>query len=328
MSSTAHPDAIAPIRQASRRLVRELGFMRGTLAGTDLSPSAAHALVEIGQHGGGLTASGLCELLMLEKSSVSRMLGKLVAGGLLREQASRSDARAKTLALTAAGRKVLAGIDRFATGQVAQALAYLPPAGGQAVAEGLARYADALQAARTGQPPNPLPAAGPAVEIHAGYRPGVIGRVAEMHAAYYGRTAGFGQFFEAQVASGIAAFTGRLEQPGNGLWTAVRAGTIAGHVAIDGQDLGPGKAHLRWFIMDDGLRGSGAGRRLLSEALGHCDRLGFAETHLWTFSGLHAARHLYEAHGFVLAEEKPGGRWGAQVLEQRFVRRAGPGLSL
>ena len=325
MSTAGLPDIIAPIRQASRRLVRELGFMRSTLAGTDLSPSAVHALVEVGQHGGGLTASGLCELLMLEKSSVSRMLGKLVAGGLLHEQASRSDARAKTLALTAAGRKVLAGIDRFATRQVAEALAHLPPAGDRAVAEGLAHYADALQAARTGQPTQRPHGGGPAVEIHAGYRPGVIGRVAEMHAAYYGPAAGFGQFFEARVASGVAAFTGTLDQPGNGLWTAVQAGAIVGHVAIDRHDLGPGKAHLRWFIVDDAVRGTGAGRRLLAGALAHCDQLGFAETHLWTFSGLHAARHLYEAHGFALAEEWTGTQWGSEVLEQRFVRPAGAG---
>ncbi|WP_342212198.1 hypothetical protein [Roseitalea porphyridii] len=39
---------IAHIRDASRRLVRELGFMQATLAGTDLSPSAVHAIIEIG----------------------------------------------------------------------------------------------------------------------------------------------------------------------------------------------------------------------------------------------------------------------------------------
>ena len=49
---------------------------------------------------------------------------------------------------------------------------------------------------------------------------------------------------------------------------------------------------------------------------------GFAETHLSTFAGLAAARHLYETRGFVLAEEKVGAQWGRELVEQRFVRRS------
>lgn len=43
---------------------------------------------------------------------------------------------------------------------------------------------------------------------------------------------------------------------------------------------------------------------------------------LWTFQGLLAVRHLYEAFGFVLSEERPGARWGEQVVEQCFTRPA------
>jgi GNAT superfamily N-acetyltransferase len=67
-------------------------------------------------------------------------------------------------------------------------------------------------------------------------------------------------------------------------------------------------------------RGRGLGRRLLARALAFCDAHGFERTQLWTFDGLHAARHLYEANGFVLAAKWPGMQWGAPVQEQRFVR--------
>lgn len=50
------------------------------------------------------------------------------------------------------------------------------------------------------------------------------------------------------------------------------------------------------------------------------DAKGFEETQLWTFNGLHAARHLYESHGFKLAEENLGNQWGSEILEQRFCR--------
>ncbi|NNF78437.1 MAG: GNAT family N-acetyltransferase, partial [Rhizobiales bacterium] len=82
-------------------------------------------------------------------------------------------------------------------------------------------------------------------------------------------------------------------------------------------------SHLRWFIVSDALRGTGVGRTLLGEALNFCDRQGFKETHLWTFKGLDAARRLYEANGFVLADEYWGDQWGKKVREQRFARPLG-----
>ena len=93
-----------------------------------------------------------------------------------------------------------------------------------------------------------------------------------------------------------------------------------GSIAIDGEDLGDGIAHLRWFIVSDALRGTGRGRVLLQDALNFCDERGFEETHLWTFEGLDAARRLYEENGFVLAEEYWGDQWGKKMREQRFIR--------
>ncbi|MDB5656415.1 MAG: MarR family transcriptional regulator [Tardiphaga sp.] len=148
MAGHASDLQIAEIRDASRRLVRELGFMRNTLAGTDLPPSAVHALIVIGARGS-LTAAELSEVLLLEKSSISRMLRKLIETGELAEKASDHDARAKLMSLTRKGRATLAGINRFAQNQVASALAHLDPAARRIVQQGLASYAGALEASRT-----------------------------------------------------------------------------------------------------------------------------------------------------------------------------------
>lgn len=158
------------------------------------------------------------------------------------------------------------------------------------------------------------------MKIVTGYRPGLIARATEMHALYYSRTSGFGQRFESVVAGGLAEFCDRLDKPCNEVWLAIQDGRIVGSLVIDGEDLGAGIAHLRWFIVDDGARGCGAGRKLLDAAMAFVDEKGFAETHLWTFAGLSAARHLYEAYGFECVEERPGSQWGSEVLEQRFVR--------
>jgi DNA-binding MarR family transcriptional regulator/GNAT superfamily N-acetyltransferase len=306
------PHAIDSIRATSRQLVRELGFMGGSFAGTDLSPSAVHALIEI--EAGGITARDLGARLRLEKSSVSRMLRKLVLSGDVEEGTGEAYARMKMLSLTVSGKRRIAEIHAFARAQVSDALARLKPGEDSTVLNGLRLYTDALAAKRDGR------FAFPPVKIASGYRPGMIGRITEMHALYYARTCGFGQRFESIVAEGLAEFCNRLEKPKNAIWTAVQSGAIVGSIAIDGEDMGPETAHLRWFIVDDSLRGSGAGRTLLSAALAFVDERAFAETHLWTFSGLLAARHLYETCGFTLVEERPGTQWGNEVLEQRFVR--------
>lgn len=309
------------IRAASRQMVRELGFMQATLAATDYPPSAVHAILEIGAQGS-MAASQLALVLGLEKSSVSRMVRKLVEAGELKETADGEDGRVKRLALTAKGRRTLAAIEAFGRQQVTAALDRMQPPQQQAVSRGLALYAQALQAHRQEEPlPAPVPAQ---IQVLPGYRPGCIGRIVEMHARFYARHAGFGVFFESRVASGLAEFASRLDKPCNQLWTALDGDRVVGSVAIDGEDLAKHpedrQAHLRWFILDDGLRGAGTGRQLLQQALAFCDQQAFEATQLWTFSGLDAARRLYESSGFTLAEEWPGQQWGETVTEQRFVR--------
>ena len=162
------------------------------------------------------------------------------------------------------------------------------------------------------------------IQISSGYRAGLIGRITHMHMAYYAPFAGFGQRFESVVAGGLASFCDRLHHPNNQIWLAIQDQQIVGSVAIDGEDLGNNTAHLRWFIMDDRVRGQGVGGQLLTQALQFVDAKEFEETQLWTFNGLHAARHLYESNGFKLAEENLGSQWGTEIMEQRFSRAAKP----
>jgi GNAT superfamily N-acetyltransferase len=163
-------------------------------------------------------------------------------------------------------------------------------------------------------------------EIVRGYVPGAIGRVAELHGTYYSLNWGFGLFFEAKVATELAAFLSRPEGACDGFWAVAQAGRIEGSIAIDGSrahDEDHAAAHLRWFIVSDALRGTGLGRRLLDAAVGFCRGRGYPRITLWTFEGLDAARYLYESAGFQLAEQRRGAQWGVEVNEQRFELRLG-----
>jgi len=153
----------------------------------------------------------------------------------------------------------------------------------------------------------------------AGYVPGAIGRVTELHASYYSKHWDFGLFFEAKVAAELSEFLRRFDADSDGFWTASRGGQVEGSITIDGTKAGTEGAHLRWFIVSDALRGLGAGNRLMEAAIGYCRQREYARVFLWTFQGLDAARHLYEKHGFRLAQEAEGKQWGKPVMEQRFV---------
>lgn len=158
-----------------------------------------------------------------------------------------------------------------------------------------------------------------AVDIVRGYQPGTIGRVAELHATYYHRHWDFGLFFEAKVATELSAFLQRYDETRDGLWTARTGGRIVGAIVLDGRHAATDGAHLRWFIVSEAVHGQGAGRALLESAVGFGRRKRYGRVFLWTFEGLHTARHLYESVGFRLVRQQEGVQWGKTVVEQYFV---------
>lgn len=152
----------------------------------------------------------------------------------------------------------------------------------------------------------------------SGYIPGAIGRITELHAAYYCNHAGFGLFFESKVAMEMSEFLTRFKEKQDGFWVAAAEEQIIGSIAIDGKNAGSKGAHLRWFIVDQAYQGQGIGDMLLGEAVDFCRGSGLRRVYLWTFTGLDAARHLYEKHGFVTCRENRGEQWGVVVTEQMF----------
>ncbi|KGD90027.1 MarR family transcriptional regulator [Achromobacter sp. RTa] len=321
--SQSRDKTIQDLREFSRKLVRELGFMRTSLAGSDLAPSAVHAIIEIGLQPG-IQARDLAAILRLDKSNTSRQVAKLESAGLLTREADAGDARSSRLYLSGAGRELRERIDQFATDQVSRALRRLAPADQESLIRFLSLYADALSK----ENPNTAQAAeagGIGQGIQEGYVPGCIGDVASLHARYHAQASGFGVYFERKVATELAEFAEGLPAAGKNLWLYLDGGRALASIVVDG-DLAARQAHLRWFIVDESLRGMGVGRALLERALAFADAH-YDETYLWTFKGLDAARHLYEAAGFGLAEASEGRQWGRVVTEQRFVRRnpeAGP----
>ena len=90
---------LAAQREGSRRLAQELRGIR-------LTPSQSEVLRILGDHGP-LSLTGLGELLVCESgNNPSRLVDRLVSGGLVERVVAADDRRQVTLSLTSAGREM------------------------------------------------------------------------------------------------------------------------------------------------------------------------------------------------------------------------------
>lgn len=161
---------------------------------------------------------------------------------------------------------------------------------------------------------SPSPAG--AVTLRTDLKSGDIGWIIYLHGVVYDRECGFDPTFEAYVAGPLADCV-RSASARNRIWIAEREGRIVGCIAIVA--LSPQTAQLRWFLVEPSARGGGLGKKLLQEAVAFCKRCGYESIILWTVRGLAAAAHRYESVGFQKVEEKPGRRWGVDVVEEKYA---------
>ncbi len=159
------------------------------------------------------------------------------------------------------------------------------------------------------------PVAAGAVTLRTELRPGDIGRIVYLHGLVYAHELGFDATFEAYVAGPLADCV-RAASPGERIWIAEQGGRMVGCIAIVAA--APQTAQLRWFLVDPAARGFGLGKKLLHEAVAFCAESGYQSIILWTVSALAAAAHLYHSVGFKKVEEKPGRRWGVDVIEEKY----------
>ena len=151
-----------------------------------------------------------------------------------------------------------------------------------------------------------------------GYKPGIIGRISELHALYYSREWNFDHFFEAKVATELSNFINRYDESQDCIWSSIINRTLEGSITIDGSSEESNVAHLRWFIVSDKAKGTGIGKHLMNKAVEFCRLSSVNKVYLWTFQGLEPAKHLYQKFGFKLVEEFDGSQWGTTVTEQRY----------
>src|SRR5690349_21166875 len=96
---------VTAVRQSSRDLVRQLGFLEEQVFNSGISHSQCHVLLELEKQGH-LTLLELCSILKVEKSTLSRTISGLIKRRFIKADISESDKRRKPLVLTTTGRNL------------------------------------------------------------------------------------------------------------------------------------------------------------------------------------------------------------------------------
>jgi len=277
---------IAPIRDASRQIVRELHLLDGKLCIGGFTFSECHLLTEL-ESLGQATASELGERLVLDKSTMSRLVNGVLQKGLVASNRDPADARRRLLSLTSKGRKGVRQIHSYSNQQVDGALDYVAPGERQQVVSGLGRYARALRYSRLGREFRIR-------AIRESDNPAVARVIRQVMTEYGAVGCGF-SINDAEVDAMYEAYPA----PGSAFFVVERQKKILGCGGMgplkDGE---PGVCELRKMYFMPELRGIGLGTRLLGIILSAARKAGYTLCYLETLEGMHQARQLYARHGF------------------------------
>ncbi|HJU89003.1 MAG TPA: bifunctional helix-turn-helix transcriptional regulator/GNAT family N-acetyltransferase [Gemmatimonadaceae bacterium] len=277
---------VAALREHSRHVVRELGFLRPTYGSTGCTHSQAHALVELDREGA-LTGAELAERLRQDPSTASRTIAQLLARGWARPTSQSSDRRRKPLVLTARGRRQLARVDAAANAQVSRALALLSPPERKAVLSGMHAYAAALARARQRE--------GLVVRRIRSVDDAAMGRIIRQVMTEFGAVGSGYAIVDPEVSRMSAAYRG----PRSAYFVIVRDGQVLGGGGIGPLRGGPpDTCELRKMYFLPQLRGLGMGREMLDRCLIEAKRIGYRRCYLETLERMATARALYESVGF------------------------------
>lgn len=277
---------VSAIRQASREIVRELNLLDTRYCIEGHTFSECHLLTEL-ETLGQATASDLGERLVLDKSTVSRLVKTLSRRGEIRVEADPADGRRRLLTLTAAGRRALRDIHGFSNDLVNHALDALAPKHRAAVVDGLERYARALRYARVGRDYRIRP-------IRQDDNPAVAGIIREVMTEYGAVGCGY-SIQDPEVDSMYEAYPA----PGSAFYVIEHGGRLLGCGGMGPLAGGePGVCELRKMYFLPELRGKGLGTRLMNLVLDAARTAGYARCYLETLESMGPARRLYEKHGF------------------------------
>lgn len=139
---------INTLRQNARSVVRELGLLNDAYFEVGVTLAERHLLIELASSQKALTAGDIAERLLLDKSTVSRLIARAQKKGFITCSNDQKDKRKRFLAFTDLGKSTLFAFESIAFNQTKEALQTLEDAEIQLVCQGVALYAQGLRNSR------------------------------------------------------------------------------------------------------------------------------------------------------------------------------------
>lgn len=140
-------DKVNLLRQHARSVIRELGLLNDAYFDIGVTLAERHLLIELSTTTYP-TIGEIAQLLLLDKSTASRLIAKAVKKGYIQNTQDAYDKRKRYLELTELGRNVLNAFEPIAFEQTRAALATLTQEEIETVYQGVASYARGLKNAR------------------------------------------------------------------------------------------------------------------------------------------------------------------------------------
>ncbi|MFH0759947.1 MAG: GNAT family N-acetyltransferase [Bacteroidota bacterium] len=150
---------------------------------------------------------------------------------------------------------------------------------------------------------------------HNSIQPADIDTVVRYHSEYYNEKYGFNHEFGEYVRKPLTDLVERKSTKER-VWLIRDSGSVKGCITlVHNSDK---EAQLRWYYVDETLRGKGLGSELIKRLIDFAREQDYRRVILWTVSLLKDARRMYEKHGFELQEEFTHTKWGLELTEQKF----------
>ncbi len=136
------------LRQNARSVVRELGLLNDAYFNVGVTLAERHLLIELFSSSEPLTAGDITQRLLLDKSTVSRLVARAVKKSFITCSPDQKDKRKRFLQFTDLGKNTLFAFERIAFNQTRNALQTLSDEEVNLVYQGMALYAQGLKNSR------------------------------------------------------------------------------------------------------------------------------------------------------------------------------------
>lgn len=294
---------IASIRHCSREIAHELKLL--TNSNHQLADSHYHTLIELSLHGA-LNHHELALFLNLDKSTVSRIMQRLLKMQLITSSTDEDDHRHKRIMLTASGKKEVDNINHATNNQVKSALIQLSTTEQNTVITGMRLYAKALKRVRIKN------------EYHIrrlqyGDNLAVMVLIKKILKEYNADRPGF-TFMDTELNNMHKAYAPKscgyfvvIRKTDNKL---VGGAGIAPHTGANKKT-----CELKKMYLLPEVRNLGLGYALLDKSLTFAKEHGYKQCYLETLSSMREAMMLYQKAGFKKLRKAQGntGHYGCNV---------------